>query len=500
MSSVLWKIPDLQCAALLAICCLFMTGCAGNDAFRTDAPAPCPGVNCDNSSFLQDHTHHGFDLAFVEFTERGNVFDRARMQTVLDKIEGYARSDQGVTAVVFVHGWKNNAHADNSNVFSFRELLKKTAALRARQDRRRLVGIYVGWRGMSLDAGLLTNLSYWERKEVAQQVGKGGVSELLLRLEHMLRDDDPNKNIYLVTGHSFGGAIVLSSLNEILLERVADARSMDDGTVLTRPFGHGIALVNPAIEANEILQLKELISERRFHRHQPKLMHVISSKADRATDRLFYLGQLLGTGLTWKQKTLRRTFGEDDARFEELDLDTTTVGNFLPFQTGYLTAAEKNPARQDDMPDDPYYDGPKHCVTKAQDNSWDYVSYVWHKKPGDRDECIVPEEDAEGHVPAGPFEPLSFIRTDAAFSSGHNDVFNDNVAAYLAAIQSEGQYKLALETDREPPRQGPKECRPIKGKTFDFGACFQAYHRMFCSTIITNPPNATCARSNEPQE
>ena len=33
----------------------------------------------------------------------------------------------------------------------------------------------------------------------------------------------PNRNLYLVTGHSFGGAVVLSALNEIFLERVADS-------------------------------------------------------------------------------------------------------------------------------------------------------------------------------------------------------------------------------------------------------------------------------------
>ena len=45
----------------------------------------------------------------------------------------------------------------------------------------------------------------------------------------------PNRNLYLVTGHSFGGAVVLSALNEIFLERVAaaTAQNPDDDCVKT---------------------------------------------------------------------------------------------------------------------------------------------------------------------------------------------------------------------------------------------------------------------------
>jgi hypothetical protein len=110
-----------------------------------------------------------------------------------------------------------------------------------------------------------TEVTYWERKATAEQVAKGGITELLLRLEREVIDEQPgraNRNLYLVTGHSFGGAVVLSALNEIFLERVAaaTAKNPDDARVLTRPFGHGVVLLNPAIEANEVFQLKELVA------------------------------------------------------------------------------------------------------------------------------------------------------------------------------------------------------------------------------------------------
>ena len=61
-------------------------------------------------------------------------------------------------------------------------------------------------------------------------------------------------------------------------------------SVKTEPFGHGVVLLNPAIEANQVLQLKELVAERCYANDQPKLLHVISTSADYTTHNLFPLG------------------------------------------------------------------------------------------------------------------------------------------------------------------------------------------------------------------
>ena len=185
----------------------------------------------------------------------------------------------------------------------------------------------------------LTQATYWERKATAEQVAKGGVTELLLRLEREVIDDErPNRNLYLVTGHSFGGAVVLSALNEVFLERVAaaTAEKPGDDCVRSRPFGHGVVLLNPAIEANEVFQLKELVAETCFVASQPRLMHVISSDADLATNKAFRIGQWLGVNLSWRQAPLTRGFNGTAVQFQESELDTITVGNFTPFQTGQL--------------------------------------------------------------------------------------------------------------------------------------------------------------------
>jgi hypothetical protein len=453
------RLASVAVCSVLLIACPILIGCTRNDAYRTAVPANCATANCSDAPDTFIEKHDGYDLAYVEFSERGNVFDRTKMQQVLDYVADQARDDpsnpdRGVFTIVFVHGWKHNARANDGNVDSFRKLLRQIDALSKQittGSPRKMIGVYVGWRGLSIDLEPLTEATYWDRKATAEQVAKGGVTELLLRLEREVIDERPgqaNRNLYLVTGHSFGGAVVLSALNEIFLERVAaaTAKSTDDPCVETRPFGHGVVLLNPAIEANEVFQLKELVAETCFVASQPRLMHVISSDADEATNEVFSIGQWLGVSLTWKQATLAREFDDRPVQFEESDLDTITVGNFPPFQTGQLDHSS------------------------SSGSGWDYRSCV-----GPEVACIDPAYKAQ-HIPVEHNEPLAFIQTDQNFIADHNDVFNDNVSAYLAAIVAENRYKGILRDSSVVDPRLPEKCR-----SDDFEECFKYYQERFKS-------------------
>jgi hypothetical protein len=435
----------------MSLLLLPMVGCAENIAWR--GGPTCKG----DPSCAVIRSSDDFDLAFVEFTERGNVFDRKKMDEVLERVTSRAKEQNGVMAIVFTHGWKHNASPQDENVANFEKWLIKAARFEVTEGQqkqrligpRRLIGIYIGWRGLSLDLGPLTNVSYWERKAVAHEVGKGGVTEFLLRLEHALVDKtDPNKNLSLVVGHSFGGAVVLTALNEILLERVIAAEPGQCGKkpkpgctecVRTRSFGHGVVLLNPAIEANEVLQLKELVAEKCFAQDQGRLMHVISSDADQATNKAFRLGQKLWS---WRQDQTRfeRTFGGTSITLEESELDTITLGNFKPFQTGQLS----KPAEPGGV--------------------WRYDNCV-----NDPDKaCLSAKEDKSRHIPVWGHEPLAFIHTDKDFIGDHNAIFTNNVAAYLAAIVVEARLLRA----KDPII--PSLCRGNDG-AFDFGHCLKNF-------------------------
>ena len=460
----------------LSILVSAIAGCTANQPWRTQGLVSCPGKGCDTTIIQK---YENYDLSFVEFTERGNVFNRDRLNAVLEHVDSLAQKPQGVAAIVFVHGWKHNASEDDENVRSFRKLLAKTAALRdmgVLLHGRKLVGIYIGWRGLSLDVPLLKELSYWERKAVAHEVGKGGVTEFLLRLERTLVEEpgpqpaviDPNKNLFLVIGHSFGGAIVLTALNEILIERLVSAQRARSGCGLaakpgcricleTRNFGHGVVLLNPAIEANEALQLKELSSQICFAPSQQRLLHVISSDADEATNKAFRIGQWFGVSLSWREAQIERNLGNETVQLDESDLDTITVGNFIPFQTGQLRAAkhQRDPSQKDKT-------------------VWHYDSCVQST------ECLSPNSDYKRqHIPVSPYEPLAFIHTDSEFIADHNDVFNDNVAAYLAAIMAEARHRRAQDLKPSPQRLEPNPQECMKQSFFDFGSCFSHYQKIF---------------------
>ena len=425
----------------LALMTGFLAGCVPNQAFRTQGEVDCVSdfVGCKNALIEK---YEKYDLAFIEFTDRGNLFSRTRYAHVLERIKKAADADPGAAVIVFVHGWKHNASFDDANVKSFRQMLKILSD-NGLTFGRRPIGIYVGWRGLSVDMAGVKELTYWERKAVAQEVGKGGVTEVLLRLRQVTA---ANRNLYVVVGHSFGGAIVLSALSEVLIDQMISAPECVSDTCLEAiGFGHGVILLNPAIEATEGFQLKEASTSLDFPSSMKKLMHVISTDGDTATHKLFPWGQKLNL-FTWSRTNLQRQSGGKDLVLAESSMDTTTIGNFKAFRTARL---EQTPGQHKE----------------------------WKISLCDKgDQCGLNDAEWEQHFDAAQNDPLSFVSTDASFIRDHNDIFNCNVTAYLAAV---------VESTRVRRKQSPLNGCSANGQ-FDLLECFKAYHAILKGLRIQN--------------
>ncbi len=346
-----------------------------------------------------------FELNFIEFSERGNVFDSRRSQFVLDRLTEHSK--KGAIVVVFIHGWKNNAATDNSNVKNFR---KSLFALRTGLDSigdRKVVGLFLGWRGKSLVEPLSTVLTYWDRKAVAEKVGHGGVTKLLLDLEtHKAAKPE---NVLVVVGHSFGGAMLLSAYSEVLQTKL---RLIDASENPQSKIADSIVLVNPAIEANEVLTLKEAVIRGDWNAQTPVLLEVISSKADWATHYTFRIGQIIGTASKWNQDQLVREYvdkTDDEAMkfLHEFQLDTRAVGNYLPFHTKEIEVDESG-------------EGLKitDLCTEAK------VQRTLASKANPRFPCTRND-------------PIQFAYTSKEFIKGHSDIFNPLVRAYLVTSVNE---------------------------------------------------------------
>ncbi len=262
-------------ACLTAACASnapYHTAASDGGACRTDPDSPA----CRSSAYQE---FEAFDLAFAEFSERGNAFDDAKVEAVLAKIAGKAHA-QGVVLIVFVHGWKHNASEEDENVRSFKDALRTMTAVLGDSfsgtalGSRRLVGVYVGWRGASIELPLLKELTFWDRKAVAEELGSGGVTRLLLDLDRITADEA--RNVMVVVGHSFGGAIVVRALADVISERVINRAQ--DGRA--RVFGDGVLVLNPAIEANQALPFVEAALRQPYAADQFPLFISISSDAD----------------------------------------------------------------------------------------------------------------------------------------------------------------------------------------------------------------------------
>ena len=267
------------------------------------------------------------DLLFVEFDDQGWVQGSGSSERkgraaggnpdgdYLDEFERQLNTlherykHRGLTLVVFVHGWHHNARADDENVRDFRHLLGEVAHAENRMTGdelgRRVVGLYVGWRGESLRLPYVNSLTFWDRKAVAEHVAQGSVREMFARLDR-LRDEsrraDGQPGTRLLTiGHSFGGLLVYNALSGELLRAAAHS----DGNHSAARLGDLVVIVNPAIEGTRYEPLLAAGQRPKEYRtDQLPVVVIATSKADWATGLAFPAARVFSTlfeSQTWVQ-------------------------------------------------------------------------------------------------------------------------------------------------------------------------------------------------------
>lgn len=437
---------------ILGVCLL--SACTSNTSLRDDRVVTCDTiVSCSNSYY---EVHPNYEIGFVEYSERGNDFSPARTQQLLDRMKQYSAGGK-LAMVVFIHGWKHNADQNDENVVSFNKALANLSASGVLSERK-LVGIYVGWRGLSLHGLGSENATYWDRKAVAEEVGRGGVTELLAQLEQIDRSQETN---YLaIVGHSFGGAITLSALHDQLLERLQNQQAGHP----VRAFGDAVIMLNPAIEANQGLLLKEnSLKVGASGARAQSLLYVISSEGDEATHYAFPSGQWLGVNLTWSQVDLKRTYNGRSFTLREEEMDTTAIGNYSLYHTTLI----KDPDHTEAMAQPAVVDtslvvnnamaGPK-VLEETKFGDWELVSY-----------CTPDGSNGDPKLPRMPCysnEPVNFIYTADSFIDNHNDVFNPAVIAFMSTAVSKAIY------ERTNGKYYFNECLDKVHLKFSFSSCF----------------------------
>lgn len=376
-------------AALFLSLPIAVAGCAQYGPYRTSTTLCEGSSNACATSVLYRHKPPGqamfdYSLGFVEFNDQGDPWPAPAAQqqraVVLDYLERQA-ARHDLLMVVFVHGWHHSAKGQDSgplslpgdpldgNVKTFQTVLQglargeRSQALAQRRAPREVAGIYVGWRGESITLKLLNNLTFWDRKNTAAQVGHGGVTELLSRLELIKRTQDSkardaaakpavpdtmaipatgcdrlvasgqrisSQTKLIVVGHSFGGLVVQSAVGQILEDRAVRTKGGDYGCQLdVEGFGNLVVLINPAFEAQRYSVIHNLAAARRFYPpEQLPVELILTSEADDATRYLFPLGRHVSTVFDrngWDRQNV------------------TAVGHYAPYITHTLTRQPSPP-------------------------------------------------------------------------------------------------------------------------------------------------------------
>jgi hypothetical protein len=358
-------------------CVLLMAACTSTHPYRTQAPANgCKpeAANCDSSTWEQ--VADGYDVLYAEFDDMGLSHPKGgagvgnawnQIESTVQALNSMASEGRRMTLVVFVHGWKHDARATDANVRQFHEMLRNVSLIEKARGDGRVVGIFVGWRGLSATVEPFKEATFWARKTAALHVAEGSARHFLARLRAFQqtqnsksKPDDcttvntaPDKEKQrckavepkvrmIIVGHSFGGLIVFNAIAEHLIESLVEegegSADASHSTVPVQRFGDMVVLINPAFEAVRYTPLQRVASRRTYDHYQAPILVTVTSTADVATRVFFRAGRGLNTVF------------ENEASPEENEANVRTPGFVEDYVTHDLTLC--SPANEQCKGDD----------------------------------------------------------------------------------------------------------------------------------------------------
>lgn len=468
-------------ARFALVVALGLSGCSALGPFRVhDAVAEvdcAPDTNGEVPAACRAAVREStqdYDLLFVEFDDQGLQYpaeryggeaqsaiagqparrcpaercDRAPWQIndTLAHVKDVAGRADGVSLIVFVHGWQHNAAHDDENVKAFRTMLASAAAVeKSRRDPYRVVGLYVGWRGLSSRISPLRQLSFWTRKSAADHIAAGSPRELFARLRglkcSLVREPvagreceeapgvRPRMRLVLI-GHSFGGLILYNAVSGALIESLARAWDTGEPVSSVPRYADLVVLLNPAFEATRYAPLHRIATTRAYApAWEPPLFVSVTTSADWATGRAFPIGRQLNT------------FFQRHASREERQANRRTIGNMPPYVTHELTLATSPPtgcAGWVDPAGVPAPDRPARILENLRLEEANRRAFL-RRQAGQGGLQVQWEREFCGgarlsHVQHNPRAAIWNVRADRSIMSGHDDIANPVLGHFLRQL------------------------------------------------------------------
>ena len=453
--------------ALTIILCIFSVSCRIVPNLPHQMTLNPPAV-----LFSTEPNEKGYRFAAIEFDDAGDIFDIAQRDAAVAEISA-ANADakrlgdvgRGAMVILFIHGWKHNAKETDANLLQFRQtmaaLVREESEFIAEHNRtstappwhvRPYVGIYIGWRGDTLNfmptntrySSWMQNVSYYGRNAAASRVGGVTAIEMLSDLFHAAKDGSP-ETLTIAIGHSMGGLILEQSMMFYLAASLKDltwSKRAGDVPQSFRPADL-VVLVNQASPAIRAQHFINLLDRAKIHsplmkndytrfltadqlRRGPLVIAVTSTK-DVATGSIF----------TYAQSPLARSITERDAR--ERYLLATAAGHAIPLWSHALTVTN-TPEWSNNKP-----------ATIALANEWEPIEpcdkQLWHKE-ANTVACFAigkassPVTDrvvyrlTETSPPTGPRNatPYWIVPVPPTVIANHGDIFNAVFRGFIRGL------------------------------------------------------------------
>jgi hypothetical protein len=367
---------------LLSWIVILLSGCVPLKQIRTELPTqdtasvasylstPILSTECnvgsasagENKRLIEDYG--SYVLGYAEFDDQGWSYAQdaqlkalqARLQSEVTN-PGFADVDFAV--IVFVHGWHHNAHDNDCNVQEARQMVRIAstrfdAAYASGQlkRKRRVVGIYAGWRGESVDAAGLRYTTVIDRRDAAEKVAKGSIRQLFANLHELqiaaqgaTNRPDPldraDRMYTTIVGHSFGGLVVFNSLSQQLInDLTAELQSLPSNSCSTyealgaaipaeSAWPDEVVLINPAFEATRLEPLNRLadISATCGYSGRVPLLTVVTADNDIWTGPVFTAGRRVLTLFEGYDESTQET------RAREKDANVHAIGFVKRYRT-----------------------------------------------------------------------------------------------------------------------------------------------------------------------
>ena len=310
-----FSIRLLLAAALL----LPLMGCQPLQPYRLQHPAiEVPPPPLEGSAIPQATTaidcvaaSAPICLAFIEVDDMGELWAKGELDTALSVIRR-ANTDAHADPLVltFVHGWKNNAAPDNSNVAGFQVALQDI--YKSLKGSRPVIGIYIGWRGNLIRPSwpVAQQFSYFNREATATRIPNARLSSALTQIATRTHENPHALAIFI--GHSFGGLLLERAISETTAGEIAQSQIYSQEAAVL-PAGSPeatqklalaaaatdaradlVLFINPAGAATEAKPMLDFMADSSFTTPDDRpLMVSLTSTADLATKVAVPIGHAL---------------------------------------------------------------------------------------------------------------------------------------------------------------------------------------------------------------